>query len=240
MGPPPCRRQTVVVSILLIDDDVGFTGMMSEYLASEGFECRQANDAFEGIECALTGQHEMAILDVMMPELDGIEVLRRIRRSSSIPIIMLTAKGDSIDRVVGLELGADDYLAKPAFPREVVARVRALLRRVRAEAPAQDNTREVVAGPLQMSPLKREATLSCQPFILTTTEFNILIELVRRPDEVLTKDELSERALHRPREPYDRSIDVHVSNIRQKLVHAGGGVEIETIRAIGYRLRPVP
>ena len=175
-----------------------------------------------------------------MPGIDGIEVLRRIRQKSSLPILMLTAKGDGIDRVVGLELGADDYLAKPALPREVVARLRAVLRRVRGEPLFADSQREFVFGPLRISPLKREVHLHGRACALTSTEFNIIIELVRRSEEVLTKDELSQRALHRHREAYDRSIDVHVSNIRYKLQQYGGGVEIETVRAIGYRLRASP
>ena len=211
--------------------------MMAEYLARDGFECHQANDPVQGIECALSGDFEAAILDIMMPGIDGIEVLRRIRQKSSLPILMLTAKGDGIDRVVGLELGADDYLAKPVLPREVVARLRAVLRRVRGQSVVTDLQKEFVFGSLRVSPVKREVHVHGKACTLTSTEFNILCELARRPEEVLTKDELSQSVLHRHRESYDRSIDIHVSNIRHKLQQLGEGIEIETVRAIGYRLR---
>lgn len=230
-GPGP-------VHILLIDDDEAFTAMMAEYLTSEGFVCERTSDPHDGLQRALSGRFNAAVLDVMMPELDGMELLRRLRRESALPVVMLTAKGDSIDRVVGLELGADDYLPKPVYPRELVARLRAVLRRAPAEPPAAAEKSEAVIGALRIAPAKRESWLNGQPLALTGTEFDLLLQLARQPDEVVTKDELSERALRRPREPYDRSVDVHISNLRQKLAAAGGGVEIETVRAIGYRLRP--
>jgi len=225
------------VRILLIDDDDAFTAMMAEYLESEGFACDRAHDPLDGLERALSGRFDAAVLDVMMPQLDGMELLRRLRRESALPVLMLTAKGDSIDRVVGLELGADDYLPKPVFPRELVARLRAVLRRVQSESPAALDKGEFVVGPLRIAPSKREAWLADRALVLTSTEFDLLLQLARAPGDAITKDELSERALRRPREPYDRSVDVHISNLRQKLGAAGGGVEIETVRAIGYRLR---
>lgn len=223
--------------VLLIDDDDAFTAMMAEYLTSEGMDCERTGDPFEGLERALSGRFDAAVLDIMMPQLDGMELLRRLRRESALPVLMLTAKGDGIDRVVGLELGADDYVPKPAYPREVVARLRAVLRRVQAEPPVPAPKAEVQIGALRILPPRREAWLNGRLLILTGTEFEVLQQLARRPDEVLSKDELSEGALHRRREPYDRSVDVHVSNLRHKLGAAGGGLEIETVRAIGYRLR---
>ena len=224
--------------ILLIDDDDDLTAMLAEYLASEGIGCERATDPFDGLERALSGRFDAAVLDVMMPELDGMELLRRLRRESPLPVLMLTAKGDSIDRVVGLELGADDYLPKPVYPRELVARLRAVLRRVQADAPAQAEKGELAIGVLRIAPPRREVWLADQPLTLTGTEFDMLLQLARNPGDVVTKDELSERVLRRARESYDRSVDVHISNLRQKLGAAGGGVEIETVRAIGYRLRP--
>jgi two-component system OmpR family response regulator len=226
------------VRILLIDDDHAFTAMMAEYLTSEGIDCERAADPFDGLERALSGQFDAAVLDVMMPQLDGMELLRRLRRESALPVLMLTAKGDNIDRVIGLELGADDYLPKPVYPRELVARLRAVLRRVQPGASTAAASSELVVGPLRIAPQRRESWLHGALLALTGTEFDLLLLLAQRPGEVLSKDELSERALRRPREPYDRSVDVHVSNLRQKLGAAGGGLEIETVRAIGYRLRP--
>jgi two-component system OmpR family response regulator len=223
--------------ILLIDDDAAFTAMMAEYLAGEDFDCERTSDPEAGLELALSGRFNAAVLDVMMPGLDGMELLRRLRRQSKLPVLMLTARGDSIDRVGGLELGADDYLPKPCYPRELVARLRAVLRRGQAEAPPDSEKSDRRFGTLTISPARRESAIGDKPLDLTASEFDLLDQLSRRPGEVVTKDELSERALRRPREPYDRSVDVHISNLRQKLASAGDGLEIETVRAIGYRLK---
>lgn len=220
--------------ILLIDDDDAFTAMMAEYLASEGFDCERAGDPVQGLAQALSGGFDALVLDVMMPQLDGIELLRRLRRESALPVLMLTAKGDGVDRVIGLELGADDYLPKPVYPRELVARLRAVLRRTQSEPPSSTARSEIVVGPLQIAPAQRKSWLDGEPLALTGSEFDMLLQLAHRPGEVVSKDELSERVLRRPREPYDRSVDVHISNLRQKL---GGGVVVETVRALGYRLK---
>jgi len=222
--------------VLLIDDDSAFTALLAEYLVGDGFACEQASDPRAGLDRALTERFDAVILDVMMPELDGMELLRRLRRETALPVLMLTAKGDSIDRIVGLELGADDYIPKPVHPRELAARLRAVLRRQQPEAQGSV-VREVAVGPLRLAPASRQSWRKDHELALTVSEFDLLLLLARRPGEVLTKDELFERALRRPREPYDRSVDVHVSNLRQKLAAAGGGVEIETARALGYRLR---
>ena len=223
--------------VLLIDDDAAFTAMMAEYLEGEDFDCERTSDPEQGLAMALSGRFNAAVLDVMMPGLDGMELLRRLRRQSQMPVLMLTARGDSIDRVGGLELGADDYLPKPCYPRELVARLRAVLRRVQSDAPQDTEKTERRIGPLTIAPARRESSIGAQSLDLTASEFDLLDLLSRRPGEVVSKDELSERALRRPREPYDRSVDVHISNLRQKLAAAGGGLEIETVRAIGYRLR---
>ncbi len=210
--------------------------MLSEYLAAEGIETSVVHNGEDGAAAALSGRHDALILDVMLPRLNGVEVLRRVRRTSTIPIIMLTARGDDVDRVVGLEMGADDYVPKPVYPRELVARLRAVLRRTTAE-PAGRRDGDIALGALGVSPSRRQASWNGAPLELTATEFNLLEMLMRTPDEVVTKDALSEKALGRPRELYDRSVDVHVSNLRQKLATAAGqAVQIETVRAIGYAL----
>lgn len=223
--------------ILLIDDDAELASMLTEYLGAEGISTTVVSNGMDGVEAALSGGHDAVILDVMLPHLNGIEVLRRIRQDSGIPIIMLTAKGDHVDRIVGLEMGADDYVPKPCYPRELVARLRAVLRRSDG-GPARNRGQALVLDGLRLVPDQRRADWRDQPLDLTATEFNLLEVLMRDNDRVLSKDELSEKALGRPREPYDRSVDVHVSNLRQKLyVCAGDAVEIETVRGVGYRLR---
>jgi two-component system, OmpR family, response regulator len=222
--------------VLLIDDDEAFTAMMSEYLVGDGIESERANEPERGLALALSGRFDAVVLDVMMPRLDGLELLRKLRRESALPVIMLTARGDNIDRVIGLELGADDYLPKPCYPRELVARLHAVLRR--SHAPAQQTVNERLFGPLRIYAARHECFIGEQRLDLTVSEFDLLDQLARRLGEVVSKDELSEIALHRPREPYDRSVDVHVSNLRKKLADVGGGkLEIETVRAIGYRLK---
>ncbi len=223
--------------ILLIDDDQSFTELMREYLQGEGFECECVSDPVEGLERAQTSEFDALLLDVMMPKLDGIEVLRRLRGTSAIPVLMLTAKGDQVDRVIGLELGADDYVPKPVYPRELVARLRAVLRRYQVAPRGRDPRVEQRVGSLRIDLRSRKAWIGAEELALTVSEFDLLAQLAAEPGAALTKDDLSERALRRPREPYDRSIDVHISNLRQKIAAAGGGVEIETVRAVGYRLR---
>ena len=214
--------------------------MVAEYLAVEGFETSVVSNGEDGVTAALSGDFGAVILDIMMPRLSGIEVLRRVRQSSSIPVIMLTAKGDDIDRVIGLEMGADDYVTKPYYPRELLARLRAILRR--APAPAVRRPAAALSlGALTLWPLQRRAERDGEPLELTVSEFNLLETLLRAGDQVASKEDLSIQALGRHHEAYDRSVDVHVSNLRQKLsLAAGSGVEIETVRGIGYRLKRVP
>ncbi|MFZ2869149.1 response regulator [Zavarzinia sp.] len=220
--------------ILLIDDDAELAAMLTEYLGAEGFAATVALNGEAGLEAALAGHYDAVVLDVMMPRLGGIEVLRRLREKSRVPVIMLTAKGDDIERVIGLEMGADDYIPKPCYPRELVARLRAVLRRTGGTAPADDTLR---LDALSLSPGRHEAAWKGQPLDLTASEFALLEMLLAAGERVSTKDELSEKALGRKRQPYDRSVDVHMSNLRQKLAAAAGEtLHIETVRGIGYRL----
>ncbi|ROT95698.1 DNA-binding response regulator [Altererythrobacter sp. FM1] len=211
--------------------------MLCEYLAAEGFTLTVAGNGEDGVEQALTGRFEAVILDIMLPRMNGIEVLGRIRQTSQVPVLMLTARGDDIDRVIGLELGADDYIAKPYYPRELLARLRAVLRRTGGPGAIGP----LAFGQLMLDPARRDARWDGRSIELTVTEFALLEALMRADDIVSTKDELSLAALGRQRQRYDRSIDVHVSNLRQKLAHASdGAVEIETIRGVGYRLAVAP
>jgi two-component system OmpR family response regulator len=228
------------VHVLLVDDDVALSEMLTEYLAGEGIRTTAAFNGPDGAAAALSGQFDVIILDIMLPGMDGSEVLRRIRQSSAIPVIMLTAKGGDVDRVVGLEMGADDYIAKPYYPRELVARLRAVTRRQQGSVPTIESS-VLKTGALELSPGKREALWQRSAFELTTSEFDLLEHLMRGGELVSSKEDLSLKVLGRPREAYDRSVDVHVSNLRKKLaVCSGGRVEIETIRGVGYRLRLLP
>jgi two-component system OmpR family response regulator len=228
-------REIMPLHILLVDDDPALSEMLTQYLAGEDIRTTVVFNGPGGAAAALSGQFDAVILDIMLPGMNGTEVLRRIRQTSTIPVIMLTARGGDVDRVVGLEMGADDYIAKPYFPRELVARLRAVLRRQREPATAPATLRW---GPLELSAGKREVLWTGSSFDLTTSEFDLLECLMRSRDLVSSKEELSSKVLNRKHESYDRSIDVHVSNLRRKLAEVcGETVEVETIRGIGYRLR---
>ena len=221
--------------VLLVDDDVALAGMLREYLQAEGFEATTAHDGEAGVEEALSGRYAIVVLDVMLPGLNGVEALRRIRARSRVPVLMLTAKGDDVDRIVGLELGADDYVPKPCTPRELVARLRAILRR--SEVGAAGPGGPVTTGPLSLWPERRHAEWEGRPIDLTSTEFNLLEVLARNAGRVVTKAELSEQGLGRPLARFDRSIDVHVSSLRQKVGRlADGRSYIQTVRGLGYQL----
>ena len=225
-----------MAAVLLIDDDVELAGMLADYLRRDGFAVDLAHDGESGVQAALSGNFAIAVLDVMMPGISGIEALRRIRAGSRMPVLMLTARGDDMDRIVGLELGADDYVPKPCLPRELAARLRAILRRS-AGAP-QDNG-ELAVGPLRLQAAQRRAEWRGRLLELTSTEFNLLEVLARNAGRIVGKDELSAQALGRPLARYDRSIDVHLSSIRQKLGPLDDGRSpIQTVFRQGYQMIP--
>lgn len=220
--------------ILLVDDDVELSGMLRDYLAQDGFEATAVHDGERGVEEALSGRYAVIALDVMMPGISGIEVLRRIRAVSSVPVLMLTAKGDDMDRIVGLELGADDYVPKPCQPRELAARLRAILRRTQ---PAEAASGPIVAGLLTVYPEQRRVEWSGRRVEVTSTEFNLVEVLARHAGRPISKTMLCEQALGRPLARFDRSIDVHLSSIRHKLGTLPDGRScIQTVYRQGYQL----
>ncbi len=224
--------------VLLIDDDVELVTMFAEYLAQEGFAVTCVHNGQEGARAALTGEYAIAILDVMMPGTNGIDALRLIRAGSRIPVLMLTARGDDADRILGLELGADDYVAKPCTPRELTARVRAILRRTQAAPESAGGAGAVLAvGKLTMYPEQRRVTWDGAPVELTSTEFNLLEVLARNAGRAVSKNELSEQGLGRPLARFDRNIDVHLSSLRHKLGPLADGRScLQTIYRQGYQL----
>lgn len=222
--------------VLLIDDDIELVAMFTEYLERENHQVGCAHDGEAGARAALSGDFDIAILDVMMPRMNGLETLRRIRARSSLPVLMLTARGDDTDRIVGLELGADDYVTKPCTPRELTARIRAILRRANA-APHDVDTLLLTVGQLQMWPEQRRANWAGAPLALTSTEFNLLEVLARNAGRAVSKNELSEQGLGRPMARFDRNIDVHLSSLRQKLgLLADGRSCLQTVYRLGYQL----
>ena len=222
--------------LLLVDDDIELCEMLSEYLSLENFEVVSAHDGAAGVELALNGQFDLVVLDVMLPKLNGFEVLQRIRQHSNCPILMLTARGDELDRIVGLESGADDYLPKPCNPRELVARLRAILRRSHATTVEDVASQNVITvGEIELQPAARQVRRAGTMVPLTSTEFNLLEVLMRNAGQVVSKADLSVQAMGRPLTPYDRSIDMHISKLRRQL---GGSADdqplILTVRGIGY------
>ncbi len=220
--------------LLIVDDDRELCGMLAEYLGPEGFVTATAGTGTEGLERLAREPADLVVLDVMLPELSGFEVLRRIRTMSRIPVIMLTARGEEVDRVVGLELGADDYLGKPFSPRELVARIRAVLRRIPAEMPPGGGV--LVWGPLQLDLRARRAGIGEHDLELTSAELRILELLVRANTRTVSRDELMTQALGRRLLPTDRSLDTHVSNLRKKLMRYTERVAVQSVRGAGYAL----
>jgi two-component system response regulator CpxR len=221
--------------ILIVDDDRDLVDLLRQYLEGEGFVVEAAIDYASGLRAALSGNHELVILDVNLPGGSGFELLKKLRTESNLPVVLLTARGDSVDRIVGLHIGADDYVPKPFEPREVVARIRAVLRRTRPgmERPGSDD--RVVVGDVTLSPSTRTATLAGEVLDLTTVEFDLLEVLLRNAGKVVTRDQLAQAALGRNLAPFDRGVDVHLSKLRKKL---GGGQysqdRIKTVRGSGY------
>lgn len=218
--------------ILIIDDDEELCDLVSEYLSVEGFDVECVNDGESGLDRARSGEYDMAILDVMLPKMNGFDVLRNLRENSELPVIMLTARGDDMERIVGLEIGADDYLPKPFNPRELVARLRAILRRSSDKPQVED--RIEIEG-LEVVSSARTATIAGRDLNLTSVEFDLLRELAAVAGQIVKKEDLSERVLGRELSPYDRSLDMHISNLRKKLgTRDDGSDRIKTIRSVGY------
>lgn len=222
--------------VLLADDDVELTDLLGEYLSDEGYAVTTTSDGREAVEAALSNIVDLIVLDIMMPRLNGIEVLRKIRSESQIPVLMLTARGDDVDRIAGLNLGADDYVPKPCSPGELEARIRAILRRTRQQSHAGPSD-AIVAGHLVLHTGNRTAEWAGKALKLTGAEFNILEVLARNAGQIVSKQDISKRAFGQPLTPFDRRIDVHLSSIRQKLAHLHGGRNvIQAIRGQGYQL----
>ena len=223
-------------TILLADDDTELSGLLKEYFESEGFNVRLAPDGDIALEEARKPGLDLVVLDVMMPGKNGMEVLKELRKESKLPVIMLTARGDDMDRILGLELGADDYVPKPCNPRELLARIRAVMRR--GQSPVEHGSIKV--DDLELNQGSRTLLKSGEPVELTSTEFSILYELLQHRGDVVSKRDLYISALGREPVPHDRSVDMHVSNLRRKIgPNPGGDNRIETIRGIGYQYRVV-
>ncbi|ASD66115.1 response regulator [Pseudoalteromonas piscicida] len=220
-------------SILLIDDDQELCSLLKEYFTAEGFEVAMAHTGTQGLQLALKKNFDLILLDVMLPEMDGFEVLKALRVQKMTPVIMLTAKGDDFDRIFGLELGADDYIPKPFNHRELLARVKAITRRVdHYKQHSQDDTFTIQQ--LRLDVASRSATVNGEVLSLTGTEYEVLHLLVRTAGEVVDKQTISRQVLGRPLVPYDRSIDMHVSNVRKKIAALSEHTYIKTIRGAGY------
>ena len=221
--------------ILIVDDDEELCELVSEYLTVEGFDVKCANDGEEGLNQALSDEYDLAILDVMLPRMNGFDVLRKLRETSKLPVLMLTARGDDMERIVGLEIGADDYLPKPFNPRELAARLRAILRRATTRNEENGSGEKLDVDGIQISPASRAAVLDGIDLNLTSVEFELLRVLLSEAGKVVKKEDLSQRVLERDLSPYDRSLDMHISNLRKKLGARGNGTErIKTIRSVGY------
>jgi len=219
--------------VLIIDDDEELCELVSEYLAVEGFETSVVHDGASGLEAARSGKYDLAILDVMLPKMNGFEVLKALRTDSPLPVLMLTARGDDMERIVGLESGADDYLPKPFNPRELVARLRAILRRVQGDG--NERSEKIVVDDIELSEASRTARLDGEEVVLTSVEFDLLKHLLIDAGKVIKKEDLSVRVLDRELSPYDRSLDMHISNLRKKLGNRADGSErIKTVRSVGY------
>ena len=220
--------------ILIIDDDVELCELVGEYLGREGFEVEAAHNGDKGLERALAGEYALVVLDIMLPGMTGLDVLRHLRAESRTPVLILTARGEEVDRIVGLEIGADDYLGKPFNPRELLARVRAILRR--SQAVPASAAALVALGDVELDPGARTVTREGKAVELTAVEFSLLEALMRSAGQVVTREFLAQTVLGRRFVAYDRSIDMHVSKLRKKLGPQPGneGERIKTVRGVGY------
>jgi len=225
-----------MTKVLLIDDDIELTVLLSEFLTQEGFVVETTVDGRIGVAEAMSYSTDLIVLDIMMPRMNGIEVLRKIRQVSDVPVLMLTARGDDIDRISGLNLGADDYVSKPCSPGELAARIRAILRRS-GRSERDGSVEEIMTGELVLYPSNRRAEWRGSQLELTGTEFNLLEVLVRSAGQLVSKQEISLRAFGKPLTAFDRRIDVHISSIRQKLgARPDGQSWIQAVRGRGYQL----
>lgn len=221
--------------VLLIDDDVELCSMLTEYLGRNGFRVKTVHRGDTGLKAVQQRPWSLILLDVMLPGIDGFEVLKRIRAESSVNVLLLTARGEDVDRIVGLEIGADDYLPKPFNPRELLARMRAILRRNTSSTGPQAPVLRV--RDFELDPAARKALKAGKKLDLTDVEFGLLEALMRSPGKVVSREELSQSVLGRPFDPFDRSLDMHVSRLRRKLSHAGTEEDqVKTIRGVGYQL----
>jgi DNA-binding response OmpR family regulator len=217
--------------VLIIDDDIELCHLLTARMSDEGFEIEGVHDGVRGLERSLSREHSLVVLDLMLPGMGGLDVLRRVREQSPIPVLILTARGEDVDRILGLEIGADDYLPKPFNPRELIARIRAILRRtVRVAA----GTHPLIVGDLRLDPSSREAWIQGRLISLTSVQFTLLEMLMQHAGRIVTREELTETVLGRKLGPFDRVIDVHVSNIRKKLGMNHGVERIKAIRGSGY------
>jgi DNA-binding response OmpR family regulator len=230
------KRRTLVSGehvedVLLIDDDVELCSMLTEYLGKNGFRVKTAHRGDTGLKAAQQRPWALILLDVMLPGMDGFEVLKRVRAESAVNVLLLTARGEDVDRIIGLEIGADDYVPKPFNPRELLARMRAILRRHTASPAADSGVLRV--QDLELDPAARQALQNGKKLDLTDVEFGLLEVLMRSPGKVVNRDELSETVLGRKFDPFDRSLDMHVSRLRRKLAQED---QVKTIRGAGYQL----
>lgn len=221
--------------ILVIDDDAELCDLVGEYLQAEGFSVACCQDGLDGADKAVMGDYQLIVLDVMLPRLNGFDVLRKIRGAGRTPVIMLTARGDDIDRIVGLELGADDYLPKPFNPRELVARIHAVLRRSRPAEEISPKRQRLVYEDIVVDTGARSVKQAGNPVELTSVEFELLLIFLGQVGVAIDREDLVKQVLGRSFTPYDRSIDMHVSNLRRKLgPRPDGGERIKSIRGVGY------
>ena len=225
-----------MANILLIDDDTELTSLLKDILSFEGFTVSETNDGYAGLE-AINDEIDLILLDVMMPRLNGMETLKKLREHWETPVLMLTAKGEEIDRVIGLELGADDYLPKPFSDRELLARIRAILRRTQTTSTPKAASDRIQYQDIEVFPGKQEAYCNGESIDLTTTEFALLSHLIQNPGQVITKESLSLDVLGKRLAAFDRAIDMHISNLRKKIPERSDSKSrIKTLRGRGYLL----
>ncbi|MBC7796990.1 MAG: response regulator transcription factor [Pyrinomonadaceae bacterium] len=232
-----------MANVLMIDDDEELCELVADYLRVEGFDVRCVHDGASGVETFLKNEFDVAILDVMLPKLNGFDALKRIRETSQKPVLMLTARGDEMEKIVGLEIGADDYLSKPFNPRELVARLRAILRRTKTAQTKTENDSKILEesqnelkiDDVTIDVAARTAKLNDKILSLTAVEFELLVCFLKQAAKVIERDDLCQKTLGRKLSPFDRSLDMHVSNLRRKLGKRSDNQErIKTIRSIGY------